>query len=61
VTVAALRRLAERGAIPPGETVVVCITGDGLKTVDAAAALVDPVHVRADVDEVDDVLRGVPA
>jgi threonine synthase len=35
VTVAALRKLAERGEIDAGERVVVYITGDGLKTLDA--------------------------
>ena len=31
-TLAATRRLIERGAIKPGESVVVCITGNGYKT-----------------------------
>jgi threonine synthase len=35
VTTAVLRKLAERGDIDPGERVVVAITGDGLKTLDA--------------------------
>jgi threonine synthase len=35
VTVAVLRKLAERGDIDPDERVVVAITGDGLKTLDA--------------------------
>lgn len=35
VTVAALKRLAEQGAIHPDEVVVVYITGNGLKTPDA--------------------------
>jgi threonine synthase len=35
VTVAVLARLAERRAIDRGERVVVCITGEGLKTLDA--------------------------
>jgi threonine synthase len=35
VTVAVLARLAERRAIDSGERVVVCITGEGLKTLDA--------------------------
>ena len=35
VTTAVLRRVAERGDIGAGETVVVYITGDGLKTIDA--------------------------
>jgi threonine synthase len=35
VTTAVLRKLAEQGAIDPSERVVVVITGDGLKTLDA--------------------------
>jgi threonine synthase len=35
VTTAVLSKLAERGDIDPGERVVVAITGDGLKTLDA--------------------------
>src|SRR5205807_4612496 len=35
VTTAVLRRLAERGEIDDGERVVLLITGDGLKTLDA--------------------------
>ncbi len=30
-----LAKLAERGDIDPAERVVLCITGDGLKTIDA--------------------------
>jgi threonine synthase len=33
--VAVLAKLAERGDIDPDERVVVCITGEGLKTLDA--------------------------
>jgi threonine synthase len=36
VTVAVLRKLAERGDIDPGERVVAYITGEGLKTLDCA-------------------------
>jgi len=35
VTVGVLRKLAERGEIASGEKVVVYITGEGLKTLDA--------------------------
>jgi threonine synthase len=35
VTVGVLAKLAERGAIASGERVVVYITGEGLKTLDA--------------------------
>lgn len=36
VTIASLKKLADRGEIDPDETVVVYITGEGLKTLDAA-------------------------
>ncbi|MGH2956192.1 MAG: threonine synthase [Solirubrobacterales bacterium] len=36
VTIGVLAKLAQRGAIDPGETVVAYITGEGLKTLDAA-------------------------
>lgn len=35
VTVGVLKKLAERGELAPGEDVVVYITGEGLKTIDA--------------------------
>ena len=35
MTTAVLAKLAERGDIDPGERVVVVITGEGLKTLDA--------------------------
>ena len=52
VTAAVLRRLAERGEISPGETVVAYITGDGLKTIDAVVPAVATIDVPADVDAV---------
>jgi threonine synthase len=56
VTAAVLRRLAERGEISPGETVVAYITGDGLKTIDAVVPAVATIDVPADVDAVDAAL-----
>ncbi|ODS52126.1 MAG: threonine synthase [Acidobacteria bacterium SCN 69-37] len=35
VTVAATKQLIERGVIPPDESIVICITGNGYKTVEA--------------------------
>ena len=43
VTTAVLAKLAARGDIDPGERVVLCITGDGLKTIDCARGTFD-VH-----------------
>ncbi len=44
VTVAGLKRLAEQGRIAPDETVVVYITGNGLKTPDVLAGRFEVVH-----------------
>jgi threonine synthase len=47
VTLAATRKLIEQGRIPRDESVVVCITGNGLKTVEAVAAQVGaPTHIK---------------
>ena len=59
VTAAVLRRLAERGEIEAGETVVAYITGDGLKTIDAVVPAVATIEVPADVDAVDAALEPV--
>jgi threonine synthase len=59
VTVAVLRNLAERGEIDDSETVVVYITGDGLKTIDAVAPSVSTIPVPADVDAVDEALSAL--
>jgi len=40
-----LKRLAERGEIGRDERVVIYITGDGLKTLDAVAERVEPVTI----------------
>jgi threonine synthase len=37
VTIATLRKLAERGDVKPDERTVALITGDGLKTIEAVA------------------------
>ena len=39
VTVAVTRKLIEQGRIPRDEEIVLCITGNGLKTQDAVAGL----------------------
>jgi threonine synthase len=59
VTAAVLRKLAERGEIASGETVVVYITGDGLKTIDAVESAVTTIQVSPDPDEVDAALAGL--
>jgi threonine synthase len=46
VTVAATRRLIERGAIPRDESIVICITGNGYKTVEALQGHgVEPIRI----------------
>ena len=57
VTTAVLRRLAERGDIGAGETVIAYITGDGLKTIDAVEPTVTTIAVAPDPDQVDAALE----
>ena len=54
VTTAVLRKLAERGDIGPDERVVLVITGEGLKTLDAVRGTFETARDRAD----DRVVRG---
>ena len=61
VTVATLARLAREGALDPAGTTVALITGDGLKTPDAALRHVSTIEVAADVDEVDAALEPLVA
>ena len=49
VTTAVLRNLAERGEIDPDERVVLYITGDGLKTLDAVSPHVAAIPIEANV------------
>jgi threonine synthase len=61
VTIATLARLAAHGALDPDATTVAYVTGDGLKTPDAALAHVAPIAVAADVDAVEEALAPVGA
>ena len=46
MTIAATRRLIERGAIPRDESIVVCITGNGYKTIEVLQGRgVEPIHI----------------
>jgi threonine synthase len=49
VTTAVLRKLADSGEIDPDERVVLYITGDGLKTLDAVSPHVHAIQIDADV------------
>lgn len=51
VSVGVTQKLAERGLIDPDELVVVYVTGNGLKTVEAVAEhLVEPLHIAPTLD-----------
>jgi threonine synthase len=46
VTVAATRQLIERGAIPRDESIVICVTGNGYKTIEVLVGKgVQPIHI----------------
>jgi threonine synthase len=46
VTVSATKQLVERGAIPRDESIVVCVTGNGYKTIEVLQGRgVEPVHI----------------
>jgi threonine synthase len=58
VTVAVARKLIEQGRIPREEEVVICITGNGLKTQDAVAECVrKPAHIKPSLAEFDALVR----
>lgn len=59
VTLAVTQKLIEQGRIPRDEEIVVCITGNGLKTQDAIAKIVaQPVIIRPNIDDFAAVLEG---
>lgn len=46
VTVAATRKLIERGQLPRDESIVICITGNGYKTIEVMAGRgEEPIHI----------------
>jgi len=57
-TTAVLRKLAERGDIEPGERVVLVITGEGLKTLDAVKGTFDAYEIAPSYDEFVDRVEG---
>jgi threonine synthase len=62
VTVAATRKLIETGVIPRDESVVICITGNGLKTPDALYdRLETDVTIRPSLSEFDRALANLKA
>ncbi len=56
VTTAVLAKLAERGDIGPDDRVVLYITGDGLKTLDAVRDVVSTYDVEPSVSSFDEVV-----
>jgi threonine synthase len=56
VTIATLAKLARAGQIDPDGCTVAYLTGDGLKTPDAALEFVAPQRIAADIDAVDAAL-----
>ena len=53
VTTATLAKLATRGDIDPDERVVLCITGDGLKTIDAVRGTFEVNEIEPDLEAFD--------
>jgi threonine synthase len=58
VTTAVLAKLAERGDIGPEERVVLCITGDGLKTIDVVRDTFAVTEIEPRVEEFDRAFAG---
>src|SRR6266481_4984973 len=59
VTLAVTQKLIEQGKIPRDEEIVIAITGNGLKTQDAIANIVEqPVIIRPNIDDFAAVLEG---
>jgi threonine synthase len=59
VTVAVTRKLIEQGRLPRDEEIVVCITGNGLKTQDAVADCLErPAEIGTSLEEFAALLEG---
>jgi len=61
VTVAVARKLIEQGRIPRDEEIVLCITGNGLKTMDALYEAIEPPVVIKPSLEAFDLLVDAPS
>jgi threonine synthase len=54
VTVAVAKKLIEQGRIPRHESLVLCVTGNGLKTQDAVTGVVEqPATIRPNLEDFD--------
>ena len=61
VTLAVARKLIEQGRLPRDEEIVLCITGNGLKTQDAVTeALEPPAIIDPSLDDFEPLMAGVP-
>jgi threonine synthase len=58
VTTATLAKLAERGDIGAGERVVLCITGDGLKTIDVVRGSFAVTEIEPRIEQFDEAFAG---
>jgi threonine synthase len=62
VTVAVAQKLLEQGRIPRDEEIVLCITGNGLKTQDAVADRLErPAVINPSLEEFEPLVEGAPA
>jgi len=62
VTVAVTRKLIEQGRIPRDEEIVLCVTGNGLKTQDAIADYVEePAIIGPSLEEFEPLVEGAPS
>ena len=61
VTVAVAKKLIEQGRLPRDEEIVLCVTGNGLKTQDAIADAVEqPAVIKPSLKEFEALLEGQP-
>ncbi len=56
VAIAGLQRLVESGRIKPNEPTVVYVTGNGLKTTELVADVVDPLLIEANVEAFEEAM-----
>lgn len=62
VTVAATRKLVERGVLPPDESIVICITGNGYKTIEVMAGRgMEPIRIGRSLADFDAAVAADPA
>lgn len=58
VTVGVTKKLLEQGRIPPDESIVICITGNGLKTQKAVSEKIgEPIHIKPHIDSFEENVK----